>query len=181
MRYGRGALWLGLLLSLVGCDDEPDGFWPSCDYSQNGSDADGFWRLKAAGQRYDCAERRLDGVLTLELSESIQVQSMAEAGSSRSAGVPGAEARSEADVFIERIERADYALSASALPAGARFEGQTVGSCVSFTLREELEGGDEQLYLFEGSFAGSSEIRGTFEGRGPAGCESSGAFSVRIE
>jgi hypothetical protein len=87
----------------------------------------------------------------------------------------------EADAFLQRIERADYLLSAGSLPSTVAFNGRTAGSCVNFTLSEELEGGDRLIYFFEGSFDGPDRIRGEFTGEGPENCDTEGRFTVRLE
>jgi hypothetical protein len=178
VRAGRlgGALIVALM---TGCTDE-SGWEPSCDYQESGDLAEGYWQLEATGTRSGCANRRFNGALRIEASRSVAVHAMAE---ETSGPVTGPDAGvSEADAFIRRIERADYRLSASALPSALVFdEGATAGSCVSFRLTETLEDGDRLRYVFDGSFDGPDRIRGTFTGDGPGACDTQGTFTVRLE
>jgi hypothetical protein len=141
--------------------------------------AERYWHLDATGRRSGCSKRRLNGRLTIDASQSVGVRAMAEAtGGSASGPDAGLTA---ADAFLQRIVRADYVLSGGSLPSVRAFNGRTAGSCVNFTLSEELEDGDRLIYFFEGAFDGPDKIRGEFTGEGPEDCDTEGTFTVRLE
>ena len=177
----RANRWLALCAAplLAGCLPDDDGFDVSCDYAESGDLAEGYWHLEAEGRRSGCSKRRLNGHLTIDASQSVGVHAMAQATNGSASG-PDAGV-SEADAFLQRIERADFLLSAGSLPSALAFNGRTAGSCVVFTLSEELEGGDRLLYFFEGAFDGPDRIRGDFTGEGPEDCDTEGTFTVHLE
>ena len=88
----------------------------------------------------------------------------------------------EADAFVVRIQRADYVLELDGFGAIARSssQGGAVGSCVSFSLSEELEGGDRLRYRFDGYITDSHTVSGDFWGEGPESCEVTGTFELEV-
>lgn len=179
IRRANGWLAVCVVPLLAACEPDDSGFEVSCDYTESGDLAEGYWHLEAEGTRSGCSKRRLNGHLTIEASQSVAVHAMAQATGGNASG-PDAGV-TEADAFVQRIERADYLLSAGSLPSALAFNGRTAGSCVVFTVSEELEGGDRLLYFFEGAFDGPDRIRGEFTGEGPEDCNSEGSFTVRLE
>jgi len=180
IRHANGWLALCLVpLLLAACEPDDSGFDVSCDYTESGDLAEGYWHLEAEGTRSGCSKRRFNGRLTIDTSQSVAVRAMAEATGGNASGPDGGV--HEADAFLQRIERADYVLSAGSLPSALEFNGRTAGSCVVFTVSEELDDGDRLLYFFEGSFDGPDKIRGAFTGEGPEDCETEGTFTVRLE
>jgi hypothetical protein len=179
----RFAVLLFSCLTLGGCmDEEGEPAEPSCNDRYTGRALDGDWSLSGSGVRRDCHSRRLEGDLTLRTAMAIAVEATAQATS----GAPtGPEPSSEADAFVSRIERADYLLTlddsaSDEVQDKLTLQGGVNGSCVSFDLTEELPGGDQIEYHFDGFIVGSSSARGEFWGDGPEECEVEGQFELTV-
>jgi hypothetical protein len=171
------------LFALAACmDDEGVPAAPSCDDRFTGRALEGDWTLSGDGVRRECESRRLEGDLTLRTAMPIAVEATAQATS----GAPtGPEPRSESDAFVSRIERADYLLTIDDTASDdvqdkVTLQGGVNGSCVSFDLTEELSGGDQIEYHFDGFITGSSFARGEFWGEGPEDCEVEGQFELVV-
>ena len=170
--------------ALCACMDDADGEneSPTCDMRYTGRQLEGDWTLSGSGQRHSCSSRRLDGDLRLRTEMPIAVASAPQPTSGGSSGPAPA---NEADAFVARIERADYLISldddaADEVTGRVTLQGGTNGSCVSFDLTEELPGGDEVVYHFDGFIVGSSTVRGEFWGDGPGECEVEGEFELSV-
>jgi hypothetical protein len=159
-----------------GCGDDDAEEGP-CDHPYTGASLDGDWQLHATGKRYACDDRRLEGQLAIDTSVPLVIEASAQP-TFRDAGGPMTD--NESDAFIQRIERADFELSGDELPRKVGFAGQVRGSCVSFTLSEQLPTGDMLHYELDGEIEGAGEIHGTFTGTGPEQCVSSGSFTATV-
>lgn len=80
-----------------------------------------------------------------------------------------------------RIAQDGDALSLQeAVPGFELYEGQVQGDRVEFRTWEATPQG-ELTFDFDGDVEGTRNIAGSFAGRGPAGCRSSGTFTVFVE
>lgn len=169
--------------ALPGCpDDDPEDIVPTCDDRFTGRVLEGDWTLTGSGQRSECDSRRLDGELKLSTAMPISVEAAAQ---STTGPATGPEPSSDADAFVNRIERADYLLTLSSAAAddvadAITLQGGVNGSCVSFDLTEELPGDDEVEYHFDGFIVGSNRAEGDFFGTGPGDCEIEGRFDLVV-
>ncbi len=168
---------------LAGCpDDEPEEVIPTCDDRFTGRALEGDWTLTGNGQRSACDSRRLDGALKLSTTMPISVEAAAQATTGPASGP---EPSNDADAFVNRIERADYLLTLSDaadddVADAITLQGGVNGSCVSFDLTEDLPGGDEIEYHFDGFIVGSNRAEGDFFGTGPGDCEVEGTFELMV-
>lgn len=157
--------WLpaAALALLAGCPDFGVDDAPYCDETAAVADVAGDWSLSAEGSRGDCADRTLDGELTLRSAAAFAV----------AAGAVSSEAgRPAAALTLAR-----------AYPVA--FTGEVVGRCVRFRITEPNDAGQIR-YRFEGRFEDDDPdadrvVRGRFSGEGPGSCVSRGSFSVRVE
>lgn len=165
---------------LIACQDDVSGTPAlSCDLPHTGRVLAGEWSLTGEGKRTNCDDRRLEGSLKLESSMPIEVTSKAQATTGPATGPTTG---SVADAFVMRIRRADYELAlAPGAPKELALTGSAVGSCVGFSLTEELEDGDALHYEFNGYITGGRFVRGDFSGHGPESCEVEGTFELLIE
>lgn len=179
-RTRRPLFLLMLVLIASGClgcwgdGDDDDG---PCDNPYTGASLDGAWELHGSGKRAGCEDRRLEGKLELDTTAPLVIEAAAQP-TFRDAGGPITD--NESDAFIQRIERADYELSGDELPHKVTFAGQVQGSCVSFTLSEQLPTGDTLNYVLDGEIEDVGEIHGSFTGTGPEQCTSSGSFTATV-
>jgi len=163
----------------AGCEDAPEQRTLSCNLPQTGRQLAGAWNLTARGRRFGCDDRRLEGDLHIELSMPLEVT--AEPQPTTGPGT-GPETDSEADAFVLRIMRADYLLDLGAdAPSEVTLEGGTVGSCVSFTLQEQLPKKDALVYDFDGYITDRGLAQGDFSGSGPEACQVEGTFHLEID
>ena len=179
MRIGRILLGMGCALSLAACQPD-DTLEPvlSCDLENTGRVLDGEWSLTGQGRREGCEDRRLEGDLTLENPRPIAVRARPEA---TMGPLTGPEVDFDADAFVVRIQRADYVLSLEGGEDGVlELQGGAVGSCVSFSLVEELDRGDELRYRFDGYITGTHTVSGDFWGERPEDCEVTGTFDLQV-
>lgn len=178
MRIGRMIIGIGCAAWLIACqsDDtaEPE---LTCDLSNTGRVLDGEWRLTGKGRREGCDDRRLEGDLTLENPRAIEVRARPEA---TMGPATGPEVEFDADAFVMRIRRADYVLELEGGDSVVELQGGAVGSCVSFSLSEELPRGDRLRYRFDGYITGSHTVSGDFWGEGPESCEVTGTFELEV-
>jgi hypothetical protein len=179
MRICVVVIGLGCAVSLAACmgDDTAEPAL-TCDLANTGRALDGEWSLTGKGRREGCDDRRLEGDLTLENPSAFGVRSRPEA---TQGPATGPEVDFEADAFVVRIRRADYVLELEGGEDSALvLQGGAVGSCVSFSLSEELEGGDRLSYRFDGYITDSHTVSGDFWGDGPESCEVTGTFELEV-
>ncbi len=179
MRTLLTLLGIGCAATLAAClgDDtaEPE---LTCDLANTGRVLDGEWHITGQGRREGCEDRRLEGDLTLENPRPIEVRARPEA---TLGPATGPEVEYAADAFVVRIQRADYVLELEGGEGGVvELQGGAVGSCVSFSLDEELGRGDRLTYRFDGYITGSRTVSGDFWGEGPESCEVTGTFELEV-
>jgi hypothetical protein len=91
----------------------------------------------------------------------------------------GSTSGSEADAFVDRIERADFAFKLQSAVDRLSFSGQSAGSCVTFSMTETV-GRDELVYHFDGHISDVHFMEGNFRGAGPERCTTDGTFTVDV-
>lgn len=161
-----------------GCGGDDAEVVDVCGQPYTGASLDGRWELHATGTRTDCSERRLEGKLEIDTTLPLNVDAEAqETIGDRPSPMP----ESEADAFVQRIERADFELSAEELPRSVTFSGAVRGSCVQLTLTERLPNGDTLRYELDGHIDYRGRLSGTFIGTGPEQCQSDGTFTATVQ
>jgi len=169
------------VVASVACDPDVDEFAADCDQALSGRDVGGTWTLEGDGERSGCSSIRLNGDLTVDIVDPFAIVSTAQdtvfdAGETST----DPDALSEADAFVERILRADHTLTYPAKPDEIEFVGTTTGSCVDFTITEDLGDDESQTIEFVGSVRDDGTLKGYFEGYGPGSCTMSGKITVDV-
>lgn len=170
-----------VLLGGAACGPAEDEFAANCDLQQSGRDVGGHWTLEGDGERTGCSNARLNGDLVIAM-DPFDVASSAQetTGDATGTAATDPDTLSEADAFVERILRADHLLEFLNRPDEIDFTGVTAGSCVDFTLVEDLGSGDSQTIDFAGSVRDDGMLKGYFTGSGPGTCEMSGKITVDV-
>jgi hypothetical protein len=179
MRIWLAVIGLGCAASLAACMGDDTGEPAlTCDLANTGRALEGDWSLTGRGRREGCSDRRLEGDLTLENPRAFGVRARPEP---TQGPATGPEVDFEADAFVVRIQRADYVLELEGGDDGVLgLQGGAVGSCVSFSLSEELEDGDRLRYRFDGYITDNHTVSGDFWGEGPESCEVTGTFQLEV-
>jgi hypothetical protein len=150
----RRLLWVFALLCLPACEDVVDFVTPCV--SGFPPDLTGSWNVHGEGQRTGCADKRLNGDVTIATAPLVVVQEWDGQYASLSLAQP-----------IEGVE----------------FKGGLDDHCyVSFEIVEPSPDGPV-AYRFAGdpdSLNGPHIERGTFTATGPGTCQMSGTFAVHI-
>jgi hypothetical protein len=180
-RLACAVLALCGLAAATGCNGDDEDEVPlhtRCDLNHAGDELVGEWTLTATGHRRRCQDLDYEGELVIETAMPIEVASEPQADEG-AASDPTPDAI--ADAFVRRVERAEFVLSLGpGAPSTLELAGGTVGSCVSFTLTEQLGGDDALVYEFDGAITDDDFVEGDFTGEGPEGCDVDGTFELLV-